>query len=282
MPGTITATKISGSLDAKHILIDVLTQAQNLGGISQIFRTVQVPQLTGTIPIVKPGSVAEDVEELEITDIETGDFLYVDFELKKDRVKLARSDEAKHRSNAGDPLAIQKMAAASELAKILDKKTITALQTAPQTSGTAGVWSTATNSPLADIGTAVAALEFPADFVIMPPAVFVKYLSTNAIQAIGTGNPAALKGAAATVPGYDLPIYVDKSGTITAKSALVGSAQGFGACIGVGPVEGREWDDPNAGGRVYQFDVFRQVKAPIFKTDANLNASVYQITGVIA
>lgn len=282
MPGTITATKISGSLDAKHIVIDVLTQAQEIGGISQIFRAVPVPKLTGTIPINKPGSVAEDVEELEVTDIETGDFLYVDFELKKDRVKLARSDEAKHRSEGGDPLAIQKMAAASELAKILNKKVITALQTAPQTSGSAGVWSTATNSPLADIGTAVAALEFPADFVIMPPAVFVKYLSTNAIQAIGTGNPAALKGCVGTVPGYDLPIFVDKTGTVTAKSAIVGSAQGFGACIGNGPVEVREWDDPNAGARIYQLDVFRQAKAPVFKTDAALNASVYQITGVIA
>ena len=282
MAGTITATKISGSLDAKNIVIDVLTQAGQLSKFAPVFRQAQIPELTGTIPITKPGSVAEDVDELEVTDIETGDFLYVDFDLKKDRVNLARSDEAGFRSKVGDPLAIAKSAAASELAKILDKKVVTALQTSPQTGGAAGVWSTATNSPIADIGTAVAALDFPADLVIMPPAVHAKYLATEAIQKIGTGNPAAFKGAVGTIPGFDLPIFIDRSGTITAKSALVCSAQGFGCVIGNGPVKVREWDDPNVGGRRYMMDVFRQVKAPVFKNDSNLNASVYQITGAIA
>lgn len=281
MAGTITATKISGSLDAKNIVLDVLTQAQQMSGLAKIFRAVPVPELTATIPITKPGSVAEDVGELETTDIDTGDFLHVDFSLKKDRVKLARSDEAKYRSKAGDPLAIQKMAAATELARILDKKAVTALQTTPQTGAAAGAWSTVTNSPLVDFATAVAACRpYKADFCVMPSAVHAKYLGTNAIQNLGTGNPQALEGCVGTVPTFGLPIFVDDN--VTAKSVIVGSAAGLAACIGNGPVEVREWDEPNSGARIYQMDVFRQVKAPVFKTAADLNQAVYVITGAIA
>jgi len=282
MAGIITAASIEGSLNATNIAMGVLTQAAALSKIAGLFTVTPVPELVSTIPITKPGSVAEDVEELETTDIENGTFIHVDFDLKKDRVKLAKSDEAGFKSKAGDPLAIQKAASAGELALTLEKKCIRALQTTPQTGATAGAWSTKENSPLVDIETAVAAMLYPADFCIMPPPVHAKYLQTDAIKAVGTGNPAALKGCVGTVPGFDIPIFVDKTGTITAKSCIVGSAQGLAAVIGNGPVKVREWDAPNSGATIYQMDVFRQVKSTIFQTDGALNESCYVITGAIA
>lgn len=279
MPGIITATSISGSLDAKNIVLGVLEQANAMSRISSIFTVAPVPELTATIPIVKPGSIAEDVEELETSDIETGTFLNVDFSLKKDRVKLAASDESKYKSRGGDPLSLQVRAAGNELARILDKKTITALETTPQT-GDGSAWGGAT-SPLPDIATAVAAIyPYKADFCVMPAAVYAKYAGSNAIAGFGAGNPAAYKGAVAVVPGFDIPIYVDAN--CTANSCTVGSAQGLGAVIGQGPVEVHEEYSMDLGAKIYQMDVFRQVKAPIFKTSGNLNAAVYQITGTNA
>jgi hypothetical protein len=279
--GIIQAASISGSLDAKNIVMDVLTQANAMSGISRLFTVVPVPELVATVPIQKPGAVAEDVEEFETTEISGGEFFHVDFDLKKDRVKMARSDEAVFKSKKGDPLALQKVATAAELAGILDKKVVKALETSPQTGAAAGVWSTVTNSPLIDFATAVAAIRpYKADFCIMPSAVHSKYLGTNAIQSLGTGNPGALEGCVGTVPTFNIPIFVDDNAT--AKTVTVGSAAGMAAIIGNGPVKVREWDAPNEGATIYQIDVFRQVKAPIFKTDASLNRAVYQITAAIA
>lgn len=281
MAGMITATSIEGSLNAKNIAMGVLTQANKMSKIAGLFQSIPVPELTCTIPVAKPGAVDEDLDELEISQINTGNFTHVDFSLKKDRIKLAATDESGYKSKAGDPLAIQKTASAAELARILDKKVVAALQTTPQTGATGAIWSTVTNSPLNDIATAVAAIgPYPADFVAMPAAVHAKYLATNVIASIGTGNPQALAGCVGTVPGYNLPIFIDEN--ITAKSAIVGSAQGMAAVIGNGPVKVRQWDSPGEGATIYQMDVYRQVKAPIFLNDSNLNQAVYQITGVIA
>lgn len=281
MAGMITATGIDGTLNAKNIAMGVLMQANKMSKIAGLFQSIPVPELTCTIPVAKPGAVDEDVEELETSQINTGAFTHVDFSLKKDRVKLAATDESTYKSSAGDPLAIQKTGAAAELARILDKKVIAALQTTPQTGATGAIWSTATNSPLADVATAVAAIgPYPADFAVMPGAVHAKYLLNNTISAISTGNPAALTGAVGMIPGYNIPIFVDEN--VTAKSAIIGSAQGMAAVIGNGPVKVRQWDSPENGATIYQMDVWRQVKAPIFLTDSNLNQAVYQITGVIA
>jgi hypothetical protein len=82
---------------------------------------------------VSGGAVLEDVDELEYTDIEGATFTNVSFDLKKDRVKLAASDESGYKSKAGNPLAIQRTAAGTQLANVLDKKIIKALETTPQT-----------------------------------------------------------------------------------------------------------------------------------------------------
>ncbi|PWR74813.1 hypothetical protein ACKUB1_13845 [Methanospirillum stamsii] len=282
MPGIITAADISGSLDAKNIVLGVLEQANAQLNLGSLFTHAQVLELTATIPISKPGSVHEDLDELEVVDVETGSFTYVDFSLKKDRVYLARTDEAQYKSKAGDPLAIQKQSAANELNRTLDKKIITALQTSPQTADASAVWSTATNSPLKDIATAVAAI-YPnkPDFCLMTGEVHAAYLATDAIKAVGTGNPAALAGCVGTIPGYNIPIFIDST-TVTDESCTIGSAAGLACVIGDGPVKVREWDSNQSGATMYQIDVWRQVKAPIFKNGSNLNTAVYKLTNCVA
>ncbi len=276
MAGIITAASISGSLDATNLAMQVLTQANEMSGIAKLFPTIMVPELTCTIPITKPGSVAEDVQELEVTDIETGTFFHVDFSLKKDRVKLAVSDEAQYKSKAGDPLQLQIQATAAELAAILDKKVIAALKVTPQT-GDAGDWGTVTTNPLKDFATAVAAIRpYKADFCVMPPATYAEYVATNTIAGLAD-TPAAYEGAINRVPGYNLPIYIDAN--CTADTCLVGSAAGMACVIGQGPVKVRQEDSAEIGATVYQMDVFRQVKSTIFKTSGGLNQCLYELTG---
>ena len=280
-PGMIGTSQISGSLDAKNIVMGVLQKAVELSNLESICGKTPVPKLTATIPVATPGAVSEDLDEFEVSDIEGGAFTYVSFDLKKDRVKFSVSDEATYKSEAGDPLGIQKIGAATRLANILDKKIVTALQASPQTSAASGQWSTITVNPLADIGYAVTQiLPYKADFCVMPAGVYAKYLANNIVKDAGTGNPAAYKGAIGKIPGLDLDIFINSN--CTAKSCTVGSSAGLAAVIGNGPVKVRSWDAEELGARMYQMDVFRQVKAPIFKTSGNQNMSAYKLTACIA
>lgn len=280
-PGMIGTSQISGSLDAKNIVMGVLQKAIELSNLESICGKTPVPELTATIPVATPGAVSEDLDEFEASEIEGGEFTYVSFDLKKDRVKFSVSDEAGYKSKAGDPLGIQKIGAATRLANILDKKIVTALQTSPQTSAAAAKWSTITNNPLADIGYAVTQiLPYKADFCVMPAAVYAKYLANDLVKNAGTGNPAAYKGAVGKVPGLDLDIFINSN--CTAKSCTVGSSSGLAAVIGNGPVKVRSWDAEELGAKMYQMDVFRQVKAPIFETSGGLNMSAYTLTACIA
>jgi len=271
---------ISGSLDAKNIVMDVLVKGIEMSDLmSAIKTTVQVPKLDANIPILTSGAVSTDVEEMEHTETNGGAFSVVNFSLKKDRVKLAISDEAEYRSMTGNPLDIQKNAAAARLAAALDDKIIAALETSPQTTSTAGAWSTSTNNPLADLGVAAAGLRpYKADFVIMTSNVWAKYIANDFVKSVGTGNPPALKGAVGTVPGLDLNIFIDD--TLTAKSCMVGASNGMPAILGQGPVKVRT-DDSMDGGTIYQMDVYRQVKAPIMTNGSSLNMAAYQVTSVI-
>lgn len=279
--GRIGASQISGSLDAKNIVMGVLHKAVDFSNLEILCGKTPVPELTATIPVATAGAVTEDLEEYETSDIEGSTFTNVDFSLKKDRVKFSVSDEAGYRSKAGDPLGIQQQGAAVRLGATLDKKIVTAMETSPQTGATAAAWSTVTNNPLIDLGAAVAALKpYGADFVIMPKNVYAKYIGNDFIKTMGTGNPGVMKGSIGKVPGVDLDIFVDDN--VTAKSVIVGATNGFPAVVGNGPVKVRSWDDEEAGAQMYQMDVFRQAKAPIFLNSSELSMSVYTVTAVIA
>jgi hypothetical protein len=280
MAGMITSSQISGSLDASDLVMRVLQKEVELSNLGSVIGTVQVPNLTGTIAIASPGSVSEDLEELEASDIEGGSFTNVSFDLKKDRIKFAISDEAGYKSRAGSPLDIQIAGGAQQLAAIRDKKAAVAIETTPQTGAAAAKWDTVSNNILKDIGTAVAGIRpYKADFIAMPKAVYTAYLQNDTIKDLAQGNIPSLPGAINTVPGFNLNIFVDDN--LTAKSFTVG-ASGFCGVMGVGPVKVRTWDSEDLGATVYQMDVWRQAKAPIYKTSAGLNAAAYKITAAIS
>ena len=281
MPGTITSAGISGSLDAKNIVLGVLEKAIEISNLQTLCPAVMVPELTATIPVATPVSVTEDVEELEYTQVETGAFDHVDFNLKKDRIKIVASDESEYRSKVGSPMDLQVMTQATALANVLDKKIVTAMETTPQTTAAGAAWSTVGNNPLLDLQVAVnKILPYKADYVIMHPDVHAKYVGNDFVKDLGAGAPTTLAGSITRIPGVELDIFVNSN--VTAKSALVGATQGYPAVIGNGPVKVTKEYSTNLGAEVYQADVFRQVIAPIMKTSGGLNMAVSAITAVIA
>ncbi len=283
MPGIVDTDSIASSLDSGTLVSEVLHTMINVSSLYQLCRPVPVPNLTGTVPISKGSlTVAQDLEEFERSDVETAEFTYASFSLKKDRVVLAVSDEAKRKSRAGDPMVIQKEDAATNLAAILDKKVITALETSPQTHATNGAWSTVTNNPMRDFGMAVAGIKpYKADFVMMTSDVWAAWMGNDLYKAIvAYGDTPKLEGAVGRVPGLGLDIFVDTEGYMTAKSCIVGASK-FCAAYGYGDVEINTERDNNLGAEIYYMDVYRQVLGPIYKNSSNLNKAVYQVTAVI-
>lgn len=278
--GIITASSISGSLDAKNIVLGVLKKQVEVSNLMELCSQVQVPELTATIPVQSVMEGIEDLGDWEWSKVEGSEFTNVDFSLKKDRVKIGVSDEAKFKSRTGDPLSLQVDAAAMRLANILDKKIVTAMETSPQTHATLAAWSTVTNNPMRDFAMAVAGIRpYKADFAIMPSAVYSALVGNNYTAQFATGNPDAMSKAVAKIPGLDLKVYINEN--VTAKSVLVGCSGAPACALGIGPVQVRE-EDSMSGGRIYQIDTWRQAKAPILKNASNLNMGVYQVTAVIA
>ncbi len=282
MPGVTTATSINGVLDAnaKKILTNVLKESVEMSGVSQLLQRVPVPNLIGSIPVASAGSVDEDLDEFEHSDVNGGKFYNLEYNLKKDRVKLMSSDEAEIKSLKGSPLSIQISASAMQLSASLDKKSAEALDTAPQTVEATTLWDTATNNIYKEISRAKALMKpYKPDAIVMTQDVFDAYISNDTLLTLATGNPTVMQNSEGIMPGTSLNIFVDDN--ITAKSAILCKSQVCGA-IGQGPVKARQWDDGDSGAKVYQYDVFRQAKDCIFKNSSDKNMAAVQITGLIS
>jgi hypothetical protein len=280
MPGAITTNDISGSLDAKNIAMRVLQGAIELTDMAPMCMEVRVPELTATIPVQSVVAGAEDLGEFETSEIEGSEFTNIDFDLKKDRIKVAVSDEARYKSKAGDPLTLQERTGSSRLAQMLNKKIVDAFDTTPQTSAGSD-WSGA-NNPLADIGTAIAAIRpFKPSHILMGTTAFTNYVANASIAKYGTGNVGQFNNAVAVVPGYNIPIYSSQEvdDQVDAAAAFVVARDAPGAVVGNGPVKVRRKDTFD-GGEVYQIDVWRQVKSNIHDTGSDTNKAVYKLTAL--
>lgn len=279
--GATLATGISGSLDAKNIVLGVLKKQVELSNLADICAKVDVPELNATIPVMTAQDAGTDLGEFEDLPggVEGAAFSYVSFDLKKDRIKLAVSDEARFRSRAGDPLALQIDANAMVLANKLDTKIATALITTPQTGVTTGAWSTVTNNPLKDFAKACAAiLPYKADYCIMPKNVWVQFAGNDYTAKFAEGAPENMKNVLGYIPGLGLKVYVND--TITAKACLVGCSGAPSCALGQGPVE--VFKRKIEGGEMYTIDVWRQAKSTLLKNASNLNMGAYLLTAVIA
>jgi hypothetical protein len=280
MPGITTPQNISGSLDAKNIAMRVIKGSIEMTDLMPLCQTAQVPELTATIPVYSIPAGNEDLGPLEESEIDGSEFTDVEFSLKKDRVKVAVTDESRYKSRAGDPLSLQISGASDRLAQLAMKKIVSAANTDPQTSAGAD-WG-GDNNPLADIATAVSAIRpFRATGIAMGTVAFGNYVANSSINNFGAGNISAFENATAVVPGYNIPIYVSEEidDNISDEAAVVVAQNAPGLVMGMGPVKARR-KDLMSGGEVYQIDVWRQVKGNIHQTDSDTNKACYVLTGL--
>lgn len=277
--GMTTAGTISGYLDRADILKGILKAGFELSNVVSLIDQVEVPNLDGSIPIFHPGGADEDLGELETSGINGGYFTNVEFNLKKDRVRLAASDESKFRSRSGDPLQIQINSAGQTLADKLDKKTVTAFDVDPQTGSATCPWSTPTNSIYYDLTTAIQACKpYKANFIVMSDTAFAAYCQNETLLKLSYGAPSVLAGAIGRVPGLGLDIFTDSR--VTPGAAFVGAAK-YCAILGKGPARIRTEDSSDAGATMYTSDIWRQVKAPVYTNDSGKNKALYKLTGLV-
>lgn len=256
--GVIGYGQLSGSWTARKIFGDVWKAATEMSMLAdpRVCPMMSMNKLRATIPLMGNLAVQSQLVEFEHSVTKNATPAGVDITLYKDRVKLAVSDESVIESDVGDPLMIQKSAAAAELAEALESLIATQIATTPQTATTAD-WDSV--NPIKTIGSMVGTLSpYRATAVVMDPDPFAQYVAALASSTYSIGTPEDLARGIARVPGYNIPVFPSKPfGDASANSIAVISANCPGVLLGMGGVKTREWDNPEIGAKEYQYDVWR-------------------------
>jgi hypothetical protein len=278
--GVIGINQMNGSWTAKRIFGEVWKAATEMSMLidPRVCPTMSMNKLRATIPLMGNLAVQSQLQEFEHSVVKNATPAGVDITLYKDRVKLAVSDESVIESDVGDPLMLQKSAAAAELAESLETLIATQIATTPQTATTAD-WDSV--NPIKTIGSMIGTLSpYRATAVVMDPDPFAQYVAALASSTYSIGSPADLERGIARVPGYNIPVFPSKPfGDASANSVAVISANCPGVILGAGGIKVREWDNPELGAREYQYDVWRTPISNLRQTASNLNRGV--ITCVI-
>jgi hypothetical protein len=278
--GVIGYGQISGSWTARKIFGDVWKAATEMSMLvdPRVCPTMSMKKLRATIPLMGNLAVQSQLVEFEHAVTKNATPAGVDITLYKDRVKLAVSDESVMESDVGDPLMIQKSAAAAELAENLETLIATQIATTPQTATTAD-WDSV--SPIKTIGGMVGTLSpYRATAVVMDPDPFAQYVAALASSTYSIGSPEDLAKGIARVPGYNIPVFPSKPfGDASGNAVAVISANCPGVILGQGGVKVREWDNPELGAKEYQYDVWRTPLSNLRQTSSTTNKGI--ITCVI-
>ena len=279
--GITGINQISGSLSARQIFGRVWTAAVEKAYLAdpRVCPTLTLNKLRATIPLMGNLAVQSQLKEFEHSLVKNATPAGIDINLYKDRVKISVSDEATLDSDVGDPLAIQRGQAASELAANLEKLIAESLATTPQTY-TPADWTSV--SPLLTIGQMINQLRpYRASAVIMAPDVYAAYVAKLGNGIFLGGSAADLEKGFLTVPGYNIPVLSSTAWADASANTVAVVANDCPAVVlGQGGVKAREWDDPELGAKIYQYDVWRTPVSNLRQTDSNKNRGV--ITCVIS
>jgi len=268
----ITTDSIKDKINQREILADVLLTAQKIGNLDNpaIVRTVQIKGLRGSIPMMGSVNVFEDVGELETSAYENTEFSNFEFDMKKDRIKLAITDEASLENNVADPFALQKESAAQSLASSFDKQIATAITTTPQTVNDCTV---GTDNFFKTFAAAIGKLApYKMTAMAMTNESFYQILSATELRGancVQNANGTITIPAFPTVPviiSDNIPLSTNAEGRVVFVSNEVPAA-----IKAIGAVKSRVYEDEGAGAIIFQSDLFRCVKANVKKNASNLN-----------
>jgi hypothetical protein len=266
-PGDISA------IEAVTILDEVLGLARPQYVLRNVCRPVRMDSLTARVDIATALAGKEKVPPLVEAEIVAEAYTDVDFDLWKNVVHVAISDEAIKKA-AHDILGLHVSDAARDLARMENKQIDEALDGATDVAGTD--WGDTTKNPYADIVGVMATIEgngYPVDSIVAHPLVWGDFFGNPFVkgQLQGQVMPG---GRIFDVPGLPgVRGYSDFACLNTVAFVLSTSAPAL--VLGEGPVEAARYRDEKAG---YDAYIIRQWLQPKLV----LAGAIRELTGVHA
>lgn len=266
-PGDISA------IEAVTILDEVLGLAVPQYVLRNVCRPVRMDSLTARVDIATALAGKEKVPPLVEAEIVAEAYTDVDFDLWKNVVHVAISDEARKKA-AHDILGLHVSDAARDLARMENKQVDEALDGATDVAGTD--WGTSTNNPYADIVGVMGTIEgagYPVDSIVAHPLVWGDFFGNPFVkgQLHGQVMPG---GRVFSVPGLPgVTGYSDFSCLNTIAFVLSRAAPAL--VLGEGPTEAARYRDEKAG---YDAYIIRQWLQPKLV----LAGAIRELTGVHA
>lgn len=266
-PGDISA------IEAVTILDEVLGLARPQYVLRNVCRPVRMDSLTARVDVATALAGKEKVPPLVEAEIVAEAYTDVDFNLWKNVVHVAISDEARKKA-AHDILALHVSDAARDLARMENKQIDEALDGATDVAG--ADWGDTTKNPYNDIVAVMTTIEgagYPVDAIVAHPLVWGDFFGNPFVkgQLQGQVMPG---GRIFSVPGLPgVTGYSDFSCLNTIAFVLSRAAPAL--VLGEGPTEAARYRDEKAG---YDAYIIRQWLQPKLV----LAGAIRELTGVHA
>ena len=261
------------NVEAVTILDEVLGLARPQYTLRGVCRPIRMDALTARVDVATKLAGREKVPPLVEAELSAQDYTPVEFDLWKNVVHVAISDEAAKKA-AHDILSLHVADAARDLARMENKQISEELADATDESGVD--WGTSTNNPFDDLVAVISTIEgngYPVDWIAAHPLVWGDFLSNPFVRGSlqGVQLPA---GRIFQVPG--LPGVTGISDNqLTNTVAYVGSSAAPALVLGEGPTEAARYRDERAG---YDAYIIRQWLEPKLV----IGDAVRELTGVHA
>jgi len=266
-PGDISA------IEAVTILDEVLGLARPQYVLRNVCRPVRMDSLTARVDVATALAGKEKVPPLVEAEIVAEAYTDVDFDLWKNVVHVAISDEARKKA-AHDILGLHVSDAARDLARMENKQIDEALDGATDVAG--ADWGDTTKNPYNDIVAVMTTIEgagYPVDAIVAHPLVWGDFFGNPFVkgQLQGQVMPG---GRVFSVPGLPgVTGYSDFSCLNTIAFVLSRAAPAL--VLGEGPTEAARYRDEKAG---YDAYIIRQWLQP----QLVLAGAIRELTGVHA
>jgi len=261
------------AIEAVTILDEVLGLAVPQYVLRNVCRPVRMDSLTARVDIATALAGKEKVPPLVEAELSAEAYSKVDFDLWKNVVHVAISDEARKKA-AHDILGLHVSDAARDLVRMENKQIDEALDGATDVAG--ADWGDTTKNPYNDIVPAMATIEgagYPVDAIVANPLVWGDFFGNPFVkgQLQGQVMPG---GRIFNLPGLPgVRGYSDFACLSTIAFVLSTSAPAL--VMGEGPVEAARYRDEKAG---YDAYIIRQWLQPKLV----LAAAIRELTGVHA
>ena len=271
---------VSG-VEAVTILDEVLGLAGPQYRLRQVCRLVRMDGLTARVDIATKLTGQEKVPPLVEAELAKEAYTSLDFDLWKNVVHVAISDEARKKA-AHDILGLHVFDAARDLARMENKQVAAELPPATDVAA-GGAWDamttppTSDNNPFDDLLGVFTTLEgngYPPEWAVMHPKVWKAFITNSYVRDLIAAGVVTVgpSGGQFTVPGWPSVKALTDHVVTPDTSCYVLSSSAPAVVMGEGPTEAARYRDEKAG---YDAYIIRQWLQPRLVLDD----AIREITG---